>query len=149
MDTSIALFSMASLSSVRSVFARFNDTAPVNADPLKERVHTELTEGGEGTENGKNHMNREAMETSIALFSMASLSSVRSVSARFNGADPLNADPLEERVHTEFTEGGEGTKHSKSHMQTVRPWTPASRCSPWPHSARCAPCQRVSTTLPP
>jgi len=45
MDTSIALFSMASLSSVRSVLARFNDADPLNADPLKERVHTELTEG--------------------------------------------------------------------------------------------------------
>ena len=74
-----------------------------------------------------------AMETSIALFSMASLSSVRSVFARFSDADPLNADPLHERVHTELTEGGEGTKNSKSHMKTVRPWTPESRCSPWPH----------------
>jgi hypothetical protein len=30
------------------------------------------------------------MDTSIALFFMASLSSVRSVLARFNDADPLN-----------------------------------------------------------
>jgi hypothetical protein len=73
------------------------------------------------------------MDTSIALFSMASLSSVRSVSARFNDTAPVNADPLKERVHTELTEGGEGTKNSKSHMQTVRPWKPASRRSPWPH----------------
>ena len=35
------------------------------------------------------------METSIALFSMASLSSVRSVFARFNAADPLMAAVLE------------------------------------------------------
>jgi len=48
MEISIALFSMASPASVRSVSARFND-----ADPLKERVRTERTEGGEGMENGK------------------------------------------------------------------------------------------------
>ena len=35
------------------------------------------------------------MDTSIALFSMASLSSVRSVSARFNDADPLMAAVLQ------------------------------------------------------
>ena len=52
------------------------------------------------------------MEISLALFSMASLTSASSVSARFD-----DADPLKERVHTEFTEGGEGTKHSKSHMK--------------------------------
>jgi len=52
-------------------------------------------------------------------------------------------------VRTEFTEGGEGTKNSKSHGKTVRPWNPALRCSPWPHSPRCTPCQRVSTTLTP
>jgi hypothetical protein len=52
------------------------------------------------------------METSIVLFSMASPISVRSVSARFN-----DADSLKERVHTEFTERGEGTKNSKSHMK--------------------------------
>ena len=57
-------------------------------------------------------MNREAMDTSIALFFMASLSSLRAVSARFN-----DADSLKERVHTEFTERGEGTKNSKSHMK--------------------------------
>ena len=49
------------------------------------------------------------METSIALFSMASLTSVRFVSARFN-----DSDLVRERVDTEFTEGGEGTKNSKS-----------------------------------
>ena len=52
------------------------------------------------------------MENSIALFSMASLTSVSSVSARFH-----DADPLKERVRTELTEDGEGTKHSKSHMK--------------------------------
>ena len=84
------------------------------------------------------------MDTGMALFSMASLRSLRSVSARFN-----DAAPLKERVHTEFTEGGEGTENGNNHMKTVRPWTPVSRCSPWPRSARCAPCQRVSTTLTP
>jgi len=48
MEISIALFSMASLSSVRFVSARFDDS-----DLVRERVHTEFTEGGEGMENGK------------------------------------------------------------------------------------------------
>jgi len=48
MEISIPLFSMASPASVSSVSARFDDS-----DPLKERVRTELTEGGEGMENGK------------------------------------------------------------------------------------------------
>ena len=52
------------------------------------------------------------METSIVLFSMASLTSASSVSARFN-----DSDLVRERVHTEFTERGEGTKNSKSHMK--------------------------------
>jgi hypothetical protein len=39
---------MASLTSVRSVSARFDES-----DLVRERVHTEFTEGGEGTENGK------------------------------------------------------------------------------------------------
>ena len=53
MEISIALFSMASLTSASSVSARFNDS-----DLVRERVRTELSEGGECTENGKSQMNQ-------------------------------------------------------------------------------------------